>query len=266
LECGIYFLWTKKYGWAVGGSSDFWDMGIILKTIDGGETWQVNKHPAGIIGNAVYFTDSSHGIIVGFNPFSGGLVRITSDGGESWESPGVFNSWLNDVVFTDDSTGWVVGDYGFIWYTEDSGKTWEQVESGTSADLNRIVFVEDGKVGYIFGENNILLRYDRTGSNIKEEDVIISSIFKLYQNYPNPFNSSTALKYNLRESDNVILKVYNLTGKEVITLVDENQIPGSYKAVWNGKDQSGRNVGSGIYVSVFQVDNITISRKVILLR
>ncbi len=255
----IYFI-DEQYGWAVGGSSNYWDNGIILKTINGGKTWQVNKHPTSIIGNAVYFNDSIYGIIVGFNPFSGGLVRITSDGGETWISPGVFDSWLNDVVFTDDSTGWVVGDYGFIWFTEDRGSTWERIETETQADLNRIVFVEDGEVGYIFGDDNTLLRYDKT-TDVKEDGDIVPSKFKLYQNYPNPFNPTTTINYDIPQDGTVTLIIYNALGAEVTTFVNETQSKGRYKVTFDAS-----RLSSGIYFYRIQSGKFFSSKKMILLK
>lgn len=261
----IYFV-DEQYGWAVGGSSDYWDMGIILKTIDGGETWQVNEHPSGITGYGVYFTDYLNGYVVGSNPpFFNGVIQVTNDGGENWETHYLPSSWLNDVIFTDYSAGWVVGDYGFIWYTEDAGESWKQVESGTDADLNQIVFVENGKVGYIFGNNNTLLRYDRT-TDVKVDDFVIPSIFELYQNYPNPFNPETVIAYELKGTAFVILKLYDLIGKEVMTLVNEKQTEGSYQVVWNGRNKYGKEVSSGIYFYRMKTDAFSQTRKMILIR
>lgn len=258
----IYFV-DEEYGWAVGISSNYLDAGIILKTIDGGETWQINLHPSGIIGNAVYFTNWMHGYVVGSNVFWEGVIMVTNDGGANWQNLYLPGSWLNDVVFTDDSTGWAVGDYGFIWYTENGGETWEQVESGTNADLERVIFVDNGDIGYIFGKNNTLLKYDAS-INIIGKDSIIPSVFKLYQNYPNPFNPKTIITYELKRSVFVSLRVYDLTGKEVITFVDEQQKAGSYQVVWDGRDQYGKKAISGIYFCQLKANSFRQTQKMIL--
>lgn len=259
----IYFV-DEQYGWAVGGRSDLFDSGIILNTVDGGETWQVQL-PETLILQAVYFTSRMQGYSVGFNVFWEGVIMRTNDGGENWETHYLPSSWLNDLVFTDDSTGWVVGDYGFIWYTKDGGETWEQIESGTDADLKRIVFVENGEVGYIFGVNNTLLRYDRT-TDVKVDDVVVPSVFELYQNYPNPFNPETMIAYELKEAVFINLKVYDLLGGEVITLVNERQTVGSHQAVWDGRNKYGKGVSSGIYFYEFRVGSYNRIRKMILTR
>jgi len=166
----------------------------------------------------------------------------TEDGSENWEIQYLPRSWLNDVVFTDDTTGWVVGDYGFIWYTEDSGNTWTRIKSGTHTDLNRIVFMENGDVGYIFDEDNTLLKYNRTVGVGNGNNFTTPSELKLYQNYPNPFNPSTSIEFMLSSKRRTTLKVYNILGKEVVTLLDKELREGSHRAVWNGKDKKGKEV------------------------
>ena len=260
----IYFI-DEQHGWAVGGSSDEFDMGIILNTINGGETWQVNDHPSGLTGLGVYFTDTLHGYAVGSNPpiFSG-VIKVTNDGGENWDTHYLDCSWLNDVVFTNDSTGWVVGDYGFLWYTEDWGSTWESVETGTNAHLNRIIFVENGSVGYIFGEDNTLLKYDGT-TGLKPDDNVSPSMFILYQNYPNPFNAGTVITYELKKTTFINLTVYDLMGKEVVNLVNKEQTAGNYKVNWNGKNNLGEEVSSGIYFCQLNTGFSSRAQKMILI-
>ena len=269
IEPGVHFgLWDiyfvdKQYGWAVGGSSDIFDAGIILKTTDGGKTWEVNRHPTHI-GSAVYFINPDVGYIAG-DPAWGGVIMMTKDGGENWDYYYPSSPHLNDIVFIDDSTGWAIGARGFLLHTRDGGSTWQRMETGTHADLHRIIFIDNGNVGYIFGENNTLLRYDGTGSTVIRDNSITPSTFNLDQNYPNPFNSETIIKYELIHPASVILKVYNITGKEVITLVDEKQIEGSYQIIWNGKDQFGKEVSSGVYFCLLRVAAFSQTRKMCLI-
>jgi hypothetical protein len=72
--------------------------------------------------------------------------------------------------------------------------------------------------------------------------------FGLSQNYPNPFNPSTEIGYALPEKGRVRIEIYSPTGKRIRTLVDRDRQAGEYTAVWDGADDSGRRVGSGIYV------------------
>ena len=71
--------------------------------------------------------------------------------------------------------------------------------------------------------------------------------FALHQNFPNPFNPQTNIPYDLAEGGDVVLRIYNLLGQEVRTLVRERQAPGRYTVQWSGMDDRGVSVSSGIY-------------------
>jgi hypothetical protein len=104
----------------------------------------------------------------------------------------------------------------------------------------------------------------------------------LSQNYPNPFNPVTCIRYTVgsnqieaadggqRTADNsvqhVTLKVYNILGQLVKTLVDEDKFPGSYQVVWDGKDQNGEEASSGIYFYKLKAKDYTETKKMILLK
>lgn len=80
-----------------------------------------------------------------------------------------------------------------------------------------------------------------------EPDAPLALEFNLEQNYPNPFNPSTTIRYTLPHPSRVSLKIYNILGQEVITLVDAPQLPGEKSVVWEGRDRHGRPVSSGMY-------------------
>jgi photosystem II stability/assembly factor-like uncharacterized protein len=94
----------------------------------------------------------------------------------------------------------------------------------------------------------------------------IAATFELHQNYPNPFNPTTKISYNLPGSGQVHLKIYNVMGQEVRTLVNESQIAGNYTAVWDGRDNHGNMVSSGVYIYRLSAGNDVQSRKMTLLR
>jgi hypothetical protein len=71
--------------------------------------------------------------------------------------------------------------------------------------------------------------------------------FTLFQNYPNPFNPTTRIQYSLPPQSHVTIKIYNLLGQEIATLVDEQQLNGNHQVEWNGKSTSGFSVSTGVY-------------------
>ncbi|MDP8241092.1 MAG: C25 family cysteine peptidase [Candidatus Hatepunaea meridiana] len=90
--------------------------------------------------------------------------------------------------------------------------------------------------------------------------------FYLAQNYPNPFNSSTCIKYGLCEDTNVKIMIYDVSGRLVTTLVNDQQKAGYYSAMWTGNSSSDRSVSSGIYFYRMETDTFVKSRKMIILK
>lgn len=88
----------------------------------------------------------------------------------------------------------------------------------------------------------------------------------LQQNYPNPFNPVTDIAYRIPEADRVELAVYNLLGERVKTLVNRRQAAGEYRVPWNGTDDYGRAVASGVYLYRLTAGKFVLSRKMLLLR
>jgi len=90
--------------------------------------------------------------------------------------------------------------------------------------------------------------------------------FELAQNFPNPFNPTTTIRYALPRDSRVTLKVYNLLGEEIATLVNEARPAGFHVAVWDGRNQFGQTVASGIYVYRLVGEGNSISRKMAMLK
>ena len=91
-------------------------------------------------------------------------------------------------------------------------------------------------------------------------------ITKLAGNYPNPFNPVTNIAYSIIDAGNVTIEVYNLRGQLVKTLVNETKETGNHTAIWNGTDNSKKNVSSGIYFYKMKSSNYTSTKKMILLK
>ncbi|GAB4298815.1 MAG: hypothetical protein Kow0098_24520 [Ignavibacteriaceae bacterium] len=90
--------------------------------------------------------------------------------------------------------------------------------------------------------------------------------FGLEQNYPNPFNPSTQIIFHVAEAGPVKLKIFDMLGSEIITLIDDFRNSGSYKADWDGRNHSGVQVSSGIYLYRLEAPGFIQTRKMILLR
>ncbi len=100
--------------------------------------------------------------------------------------------------------------------------------------------------------------------NVNEMDV--PEVVMLVGNAPNPFNPSTTIRYAIPHSDHVKLEIFNVRGQKVVTLVDRNLRAGYHSATWQGLDQSGKHVSSGVYMYRLVTQDKTLSRKMLLLK
>ena len=119
-------------------------------------------------------------------------------------------------------------------------------------------------------DNGILIDGDRLLNPVLTLDVLeiqtTPTEFALRQNYPNPFNPETTIKFDLAESGQVELRIYNMVGQVVRTLVDENQAAGRYSIRWDGRDDRGLTVSSGIYFYSLRADKFRAVKKLMLLK
>ena len=90
--------------------------------------------------------------------------------------------------------------------------------------------------------------------------------YNLYQNYPNPFNPTTDIKFSLPHSGYVQIKVFDILGREVAELVNADFASGSYTVSWNGRNNSGVQVPSGIYIYTIRADEFVSSKKMMLIK
>ncbi len=98
------------------------------------------------------------------------------------------------------------------------------------------------------------------------ESSAIPEEFALLQNYPNPFNPETEIRFALPQASHVVVKIYNLLGEEILTLVDEQREAGYHKVRWDGRDKNGKLVASGVYLCQLQAGTFNEVKKMSLLR
>lgn len=108
--------------------------------------------------------------------------------------------------------------------------------------------------------------YNVTDVEQNQAHQLIPVGFNLFQNYPNPFNSTTAIQYTISKKSKITIKLFNLLGEEINTLVDIIQPIGSFTVHWDGKDRKGLECTSGLYICSMKTKDFLVSRKLMLLR
>ncbi|HEX2898047.1 MAG TPA: T9SS type A sorting domain-containing protein, partial [candidate division Zixibacteria bacterium] len=101
---------------------------------------------------------------------------------------------------------------------------------------------------------------------LRASTVVLPSEIELHQNYPNPFNPSTTIEFFLPKAEYATLSIYNMLGQEVITLLDEKVEAGYKEVIWNGKDNSGHQVASGIYFYKLNTETKEIIKRMLLVK
>jgi photosystem II stability/assembly factor-like uncharacterized protein len=245
----------------------------IFKTTNGGLTWE----STGLI-NPIYalkFYNADFGMAAGFtynvvNNETKGCIFITKDGGATFDTVLVGNTGgINSIEFhkSDPAKVWCSNVDG-LFYSADSGKSWKEQSFlfSPKPQFRHIKFV-DNSVGWI-AANGFILRTTNAGGVFTsvENEIIIPNNFQLYQNYPNPFNPATTIKYSIpaettQRSVFTTLKIYDLLGSEVASLVNEIKSPGNYEVKFN----AGK-LPSGIYFYTLKTGSSSLSRKMVVLK
>ena len=120
-----------------------------------------------------------------------------------------------------------------------------------------------GNTSYYSGTGQFKVNNSVTAVEDKE---VIPTQFELSQNYPNPFNPTTNITYALPQNSYVSIKVYDMIGREVKTLVNTEMLAGNHNVDWNGENNSGFKVASGTYIYRITAGNFVAVKKMILIK
>jgi len=233
----------------------------VIRTTNGGLNWTagpvINGLGSNLYGTA--FANSTMGWEVGSN----GKVVMTTDGGATWGSPITTGATRGrQAQYLGGKTVVFVGDAGKFFVSTDLGATWTTKTLPVNVRFNAVSFVS-GSLGWIAGENGAILKY--VGGTLvsvdENQNGIVPQTFALWQNYPNPFNPTTTINYDLPKSARITLKVYNIVGQEVATLVDGQQSAGRYSVQFNAS-----HLASGIYFYRLQSGDFVQTNKMVLVK
>jgi photosystem II stability/assembly factor-like uncharacterized protein len=264
---------SGEIGFVAGENSIF--QPLLGMTTDSGLNWDFHAfYLNGSEGKAtgVDFTDMFTGYVCAGTFDLYGAIAKTTDSGINWITT-LFPDPLFDINFPISNTGLVgyaVGDAGVILKTINAGDSWQQQQGGTILKLNKVHFI-DLDYGIAVGENGIILRTTTGGEPVTNVEKLSSQIseFSLEQNYPNPFNPSTKIKYTIpaspksspKERTLVHLIVYDILGKQVAELVNEEKQPGVYEVNFDGT-----NLSSGVYLYRLTAGTFSDIKKLVLLK
>lgn len=259
--------------WAGGETATF--APLILKSVDDGVNWSA-FHPNLGGDNACnsIAVDPLHPDTV-YAGMEGAVIK-TVDGGPNWFITPLHNTpyYFHGLVISPGNpdhlvAGGSTNSFQFgLFETFDGGNSWTAVlETDSIAGISSMDAQIEGNefVVYMGTFGDGVYRYKSPVTGIKDRATVAGD-FRLLQNYPNPFNPTTVISWQLAVGSEVELAIYNLLGQKIRTLVNGKQPAGFHRVEWDGRDDAGRAVASGIYVYQIKAGEIVQSRKMILIR
>ena len=282
-----------------GGAGDVVSRGNLLfasylqlyRSSDGGNTWQATSPDT--IGGKLLLVGNT---LIASNNITGGSLKISEDNGQTWTNSNTQLPWvislatLGNVIFAGTQFGiyrstdmgrnwqWVTREINMrsvpamvsvsnivfatsnaqVWLSADTGNTWRNT-GNLGASVTSLA-VNNGELyaGTVNGVWKAPLARLSVSSEVKRD---LSKTFLLFQNYPNPFNPSTIISYQLPMTSNVSLKVYDILGRELVTLVNQRQSAGVYQVDFNAT-----RFASGVYFYRLTANENSEIRKMMLMK
>lgn len=251
---------SPNYGFATGGRLEL--TGVIWRTTTAGDTWRASPVAPDLI-NDLHFFDSLDifGVYSDPDQYGTGVV-VSTDGGDNWTYRFVA-IWGDARAIAPRTRAEMWAPLGFAstyMYTLDSGATWTELYTPDTTEVYDAVFTDE-RNGYMVGARGTVLKYNYTSGTEQPDQFSLPHQPILHQNFPNPFNPSTTIRFDIARSSFVCLKVYNVVGQEVLTLVNETKLPGIYQVPVNGEVLPG-----GVYFYRLSTDSFIQTKKFVLLR
>ena len=168
----------------------------------------------------------------------------------------------NDVQFHDNSSGAVQ------WFWEFGDDATSQLQNPVHTYANSGTYIVRVKVlNEILSWDTLSNAVEITTVGVKDNEQLgIPEDFDLFQNHPNPFNPSTNIRYTLSRETHVVLKIYNIHGQKIRTLINGSQRAGILSVTWDGMDDHGTKASSGIYVYQITMGDVARSKKMVLIQ
>jgi len=232
----------------------------VFKSVDAGANWVRTQTPYDYIWTIKILADDN--IFAG--TYGSGVYR-TTNGGDFWlqMNNGLTNAYIYSITADNQNNIFVNSWNSGVFASSNFGLTWESLgmsgfgvsslySNSSNTEASNATLVAGTSDGNIYINTAPLVSVEETTPEVPES-------FSLSQNYPNPFNPSTLIEFTLPVKTNVILKVFNILGQEVRTLINGELVEGKYKVNFDAK-----GLASGVYIYQISSNAFTLSKKMIL--
>ena len=251
----VFFI-NKDTGWVGAYGSN-----RLYRTTNGGTNWSL-QYVSNTPVISLFFLNANYGWIRGG---TGNGVLYTTDGGFTWTNAQGNVAAGFDLVFVNDSIGFSGMQSWKISRSTDGGRNWGYQVSPNYNNMSVSAFKNNTQLAWA-GGTGVVHTTDGGGpiiyTGIKQISKTIPKDFTLYQNYPNPFNPKTTIKFNIKKTSDVSIKVYDSSGKLIDGIFYENVHTGEYQYEFDGT-----GLTSGVYFYSLSADgNVVETRKMVLIK
>lgn len=251
---GVIQFINENTGWVI---SDF----ALYKTTDGGIHWTPILYNFALqMGyfQTYFFLNAQTGWVT----IPGGVSKST-DGGCTWSSYTIPIQTPYALKFFDKNVGWCAGKNGVngvVARTLNGGVNWTIQSSEPGNVFWDMCFINPSS-GWLSGNSIISSTQNGNLISVSQISTAIPEVFSLKQNYPNPFNPATKISFDIKKATFASLKVFNMNGKEVKTLVNEDIGAGRYEINFNAEE-----LNSGVYFYTLKTNEFTETKKMMLVK
>jgi len=256
---------ASEFAWSAAfvGTTHIWfaaSSNTIYRSIDGGQSWSIITTP--FVFRSIWFNDTLNGIAAA----GANISARSTDGGISWTAMAIPGAGEVTSVAGSRYSGFWAARGAEIYESTDQGITWDlSFAGGIGSTINYMSFTDVdpgitrgwavssvGGIASWFFDNTLV---------VDDRDPSLPGEITLNQNYPNPFNPTTTFSFRIPQASYVSLKVYDILGMEVQTLVDGRQGAGEYRLTFEGS-----SLASGVYIYRLIVNSNIATRKMLLVR
>ncbi len=253
---------NSQTGYACGGVQDL--QGIFLKTTNAGAVWFsscISAEPM----NEIKLLSNTRIALIGGDFDVGSIYGLSENSGSSWYyAQTTCYGNATSFAFRTPAEVWAVQSFsGLFSVNLDSmkpGTRWQCINTPGNIALNAIEFLSP-TVGYTFGNHGSIFKYNPEVIGLQNNNNSIPGNYQLYQNYPNPFNPQTNIEYYLPDASNVVIKIYDVSGREVKLFNEGLKVQGKYSFSFNAA-----LLPSGVYYYELNTEFGKLSKKMVLLK
>jgi hypothetical protein len=193
-------------------------------------------------------------------------VFQSADSGKTWQLQYTNSSPLTCIYGKDTLSIWVGGEQGNILRTKNSGLSWARDSLPTNAPVVAVNFISD-TCGWAVTSDSTLWGYGTAGTGVTGEAILPLKVNSpTVKVYPNPSAGRQTIEYTLSKNSDVSIKIYDIIGRPVRSIGQGKQTAGAYRMLWDGCDDKGGNVPSGIYICRLKGKEIDTSVKLLVVR